>query len=282
MTGYRYQPPSTPAFTTWQAAGQSAVAALWTKYRATKKLGSDDIKGELYKQFKQEIFANYYDKCAFCECVIGGLDQPGDVEHFRPKLGVQNAQGKPVMVRMFGVRRSPHPGYFWLAYTWDNLIPACALCNREGKRNYFPVDPPGSNAKDPKELAREVPLLIHPGLEDPAKHLKLDRSDFLLVATSPRGQTAIDVLKLNRTKLIEQRRQTYMAVKALLKTELDTMFLIGSDAAVQTEWSKQLALHRQKKTGYTLAVTAAIEDFDAFLADVIANPRRVPALAGVR
>jgi hypothetical protein len=32
-----------------------------------------------------------------------------------------------------------HPGYFWLAYHWKNLLPACHICNRNGKRDLFPV-----------------------------------------------------------------------------------------------------------------------------------------------
>ena len=49
----------------------------------------------------------FHDKCAYCEWKpTGGSDW--DVEHYRPKGKV--------------FEHEDHPGYYWLAYTWNCLL----------------------------------------------------------------------------------------------------------------------------------------------------------------
>jgi uncharacterized protein (TIGR02646 family) len=83
------------------------------------------------------LFDAFLGKCAYCE-VQFVLDQTGDVEHFRPKAGVVDEHDQ----------RVDHPGYYWLAYEWSNLLPSCSKCNRltktkdgrrVGKGERFPV-----------------------------------------------------------------------------------------------------------------------------------------------
>lgn len=68
-----------------------------------KIYGAKDVKGTLID------IQNY--KCAFCEARIGHIDD-GDVEHFRPKKGFIQIEGDKLT----------RPGYYWLAYDWDNLF----------------------------------------------------------------------------------------------------------------------------------------------------------------
>src|SRR2546423_9413583 len=51
--------------------------------------------------------------CAYCEAPISAVE----IEHFRPKGAVQTAD------------RPEPPGYYWLAATWENLLPSCYYCN---------------------------------------------------------------------------------------------------------------------------------------------------------
>jgi hypothetical protein len=59
--------------------------------------------------------------------------------------------------------------YWWLAWTWENLLLACPGCNTV-KANYFPVR---GRALAPMEfdLSREEPLLIDPCRDDPLDHI---------------------------------------------------------------------------------------------------------------
>ncbi len=122
------------------------------------------------------------------------------------------------MVRLNDTR--PHPGYFWLAYDWDNLLPSCILCNQLnrtptneliGKGNRFPTV--GQHATAPGEdLEAEQPLLLNPLKDDPAEHLVLDPTTGILGGKTEKGKTTIAVLGLNREGLLTYRKQTYQNV----------------------------------------------------------------------
>jgi hypothetical protein len=71
---------------------------------------------------KRELIAMQHEKCAFCEAKPLHVSD-GDVEHFRPKGGVRQADTDPLQ----------QPGYYWLAYDWANLMFSCERCNRRHK-----------------------------------------------------------------------------------------------------------------------------------------------------
>ncbi|WCL81425.1 hypothetical protein PPO43_15725 [Saprospira sp. CCB-QB6] len=112
---------------------------------------------------KEKLNELYHNKCAYCESLLDGFD----IEHYRPKKEV--------------TENTAHPGYYWLAYEWTNLLPACISCNQRQKRNHFPVNnshktTPSCNhlseiiESDQKlnelYLSQEVPLLLHPEEQD--------------------------------------------------------------------------------------------------------------------
>jgi len=159
--------------------------------------GETPAVSDLYKRksIKDEYFFTaeppFYGKCAYCEAPIRDY-QHGDVEHFRPKAGVTDENGQPVFLLdedgkvQVDADGEPveHPGYYWLAYEWTNLLPACVKCNqadvrqgsRTGKHSRFPVE--GRHAQRPEEVAQEKPLLINPLSDqeddDPSHHLVID------------------------------------------------------------------------------------------------------------
>lgn len=78
---------------------------------------------------KGELLAAQHGKCAYCEIRIES--EYGAVDHYRPKGGVRQTRAALPTT----------PGYFWLAYAWDNLLVACSRCNTS-KSDLFPlVDP---------------------------------------------------------------------------------------------------------------------------------------------
>jgi len=68
----------------------------------------------------------YYEKCAFCESYI--KNEVGDIEHFRPKNSNKNQAKKCDKTY----------SYYWLAFSWDNLLPCCSRCNGK-KSNCFDI-----------------------------------------------------------------------------------------------------------------------------------------------
>jgi hypothetical protein len=178
---------------------------------------------ELYKEQRQVYLSfsgQFHGKCAYCETLIAE-NHPGDLDHFRPKGQVTDANHKPLLVRDHLGVEHPHPGYYWMAYDWRNLLPACEDCNRPskaktqgnriGKWDYFPVK--NFRATSPGEEELEEPLLIHPVLEDPERHLAID-DDAMFEALTPEGQKCIDVFGLNdREALVDSRKAVFRETK---------------------------------------------------------------------
>jgi 5-methylcytosine-specific restriction endonuclease McrA len=184
------------------------------------------IRDELYKEMREIIFEAFRGKCAYCESKFV-LDQTGQVEHFRPKGKVHDEDDKPVLIQdQPGGPSRPHPGYFWLAYDWHNLLPACEKCNQTprkrenrsvGKGNRFPVAG-RAWAVHPDEENNEHPLLIHPVLQEPADHLILDPTTGVMASKTPEGEMAIRVFGLNLRGLPDERRRAYDEVVACYTT----------------------------------------------------------------
>ena len=168
----------------------------------------------------------FNDKCAFCETRRLGLKGEPDLEHFRPKGGAVDLDG----------RRAPDH-YWWLAFDWDNLYPACPFCNRS-KGSRFPVKdgqraPVNAGRSD---LREEPALLLDPCLDLPEDHLvfaadgtvaavhyddlpTLEQQRF---GTPTRGQVTIDTFSLNRKDLIDDRRKAADHLMSLVASNAPT------------------------------------------------------------
>lgn len=179
-----------------------------------------EIKSVLYRAMKGRFYlapdGPFHGKCAFCESEIYS-NQHGDLDHYRPKGGVSGPDG-PVKIAGTGQN---HPGYYWLAYDWRNLLPTCQLCNqpnkqrsggkRIGKWTSFPLKDETTRAIRPGDEKNEDPLLINPTVDDPADHLQLDSVTLVYSAKngSLKGQPSIDILGLNDRELPVLRRAVY-------------------------------------------------------------------------
>lgn len=146
-----------------------------------------------------------HDKCGFCESKISHVSF-GDVEHFRPKSAVRNMPTETLL----------SPGYFWLAYDWENLLFACECCNRRHKGNLFPLTDATTRARVPSDdIGLESPLFIDPGSEDPAAHIGFREEYPFAIGGSVRGQATIDSLGLLRPALTERRRERIQTLRHL-------------------------------------------------------------------
>jgi len=148
--------------TTPLPAGAKRKAFDFIAYKA------DDVKRRL-----EELF---HGKCAYCESRYAS-QAPVDVEHYRPKGSVEGD--------------AAHPGYWWLAAEWTNLLPSCVDCNRRrkqsvpvhssglvqlrqqmltGKQDAFPIA--GVRASgEVDDVMAERAFLLDPTRDDPDLHL---------------------------------------------------------------------------------------------------------------
>ena len=145
----------------WRENAQQAMDQLVNQY----KLGEEvELQEAVYQEAKPFLLKLTRGKCAYCESRIE-INQPGDVEHYRPKGSVAESPD--------------HPGYWWLASDWDNMLTSCANCNRvrshagerAGKGNRFPLADEAKRAFTPGAEVDEDPLLLNPCLDSPEQVL---------------------------------------------------------------------------------------------------------------
>jgi hypothetical protein len=225
------------------------------------------ISAKLYKAQKERVYLKldgaFRGKCAYCETRIF-TNQHGDVEHFRPKGRVTDKSGLPVVITI-GSRQVGHPGYYWLAYDWQNLLPSCQLCNQPsaqrsggrpiGKRDYFPLRS-SHRATRPGDERFEQPLLINPVLEDPDQHLLLDETG-VLAAKTPAGQECIDVFGLNERSLPNERATTFKNTQRTIRELLDELSKDPNGGRTKALLSQLSALNDGAEP-YTMAARLAI------------------------
>jgi uncharacterized protein (TIGR02646 family) len=176
-------------------------------YRSGKKPISVDRDIYGAKAVKSALMKAQHDKCCFCERKITPSDH-GDVEHFRPKGSVRQDLETGILPL----------GYYWLAYTWTNLLVSCSKCNTTHKGTQFPLWNPNQRARthhDPIEDER--PMLVDPASEDPREHIRF-RGDAPEPLTA-RGEATIRVLGLDREAgLSEVRLQRFNELRLICRT----------------------------------------------------------------
>ncbi len=125
------------------------------------ELRSKDFNGKIWSgKVKKFLHKSQHGKCCYCE---RRRDQKRetDVEHFRPKAEVEGKEN--------------HPGYWWLAYDWENLLIACKKCNQEYKQTQFPLKEESKRVYTENcDLREEEPFLINPLEEDPELFIDYD------------------------------------------------------------------------------------------------------------
>jgi len=189
--------------------------------------GDDKMKRKYY--FNDEFKEPFFKKCAYCESIIA--NQFPDMEHYRPKKRVKNFD-----------RIIDHPGYYWLAYDWKNLLPSCQICNRRklwrresgesatGKANLFPLKDESKRAMSHHDdINLEEPLIINPMNENPEQYFKINTVDGQMSSEFENGQATIKIFGLNeRDNVLENRKNTI----TLTRTWLSDLFKALEDESI--------------------------------------------------
>ena len=195
--------------------GPAELARATTHYSPPPKDSKFNFRAYKGEDVRHALESLFHGKCAYCESRYD-VSGPVDVEHFRPKGEVEDVPD--------------HPGYWWLAAEWTNLLPSCLDCNRRryqptpksfasisgildaahrsgftpiltGKEACFPIAGSGSRMPGPPPssqaaaaIAAEQGLLLDPCSDDPADHLRfhIDR-DQPLGIVYPTGSAEIDL-----------------------------------------------------------------------------------------
>ena len=255
-----FSPPNTTIWNDWIDAG---ITMAKSHIHDHSNGIAYSISASLYKELKQHHYFNgkepFFGKCAYCEQKIIA-NQHGDIEHYRPKGKVTNELDQEITRTVGGVVEK-HPGYYWLAYDWLNLLPSCGLCNqpssntgkRLGKRNRFPVS--GQHCFSPTDELDD-PLLLNPLVDDPKDHIELQVDTGVLRGKTAKGIMTITVLGLNERSLPEERQEFYQNTYNKLLSEFTKKL---NSAPHVYEQSKQDIEGGKKK--YSFVSRKAFNDF---------------------
>lgn len=156
----------------------TTVAARVRARRAEAKRLWDQERTKAFEEIERKLrrASPGNEFCMYCESGEGS-----DIDHFWPK------------------KRYPAR-----AYTWENYLWACSVCNSNYKREAFPRD------------ANGAPLLINPLEEDPREHLQLSPRTGKYVSQTEKGRWSIEVFGLNRGRLEKSRQDAWNSVQVHL------------------------------------------------------------------
>jgi hypothetical protein len=276
----------------WQKrADEATLAAIDAWERGEEFKFKEAIWGDL----KQWLLANvFHGKCAYCE--TRAVRYPGHAEHFRPKGRVDvrdpaTGRSVPASVEWPDGKTATHPGYFWLAYHWKNLLPACQDCNSgRGKQNQFPLAPahqPTLVAKltstdaaklaararasvkwkqryylDPDALDEiEAPQILNPYVEDPRRHLTFGEGGIVAaVEGSVKGNESIRVYQLDDENLRADRQKQQKAAELAFTAKLGGAIAVQMppDKALESA-EEALAAFRSGEEPYSIAALDYID-----------------------
>lgn len=229
----RQRGPEPPALTAARAKTLPDLRAL----RATRPLTSDDFPTS-YRAAYEPLRATQRGICCYCEY----WEQPrgNPVEHIRPKTKVDHEQGAGEV-----------EGYWWLAYSWENLAFACQTCNEKPyKGTRFPLSA-GSSRLVAEETppGAERPLFINPFDEDPGPWIEFVFEPLAggwipharRGQPKERGEATIRVLGLDRQELRERRDWYVKHVVERAIRRIQPVLASGDVAAVTATWQDELA-----------------------------------------
>lgn len=228
-----------------ESAASKELAELKAHWEEKKSApGGDSYKAYAAADVREALTALFKGKCAYCESPVSGSSQT-DIEHYRPKGGVTEAAEAGI----------DHPGYWWLAMKWENLVLGCMHCNQArrqlilepemseaeiraaierndlqttGKKNAFPTEGNQWITDFQGELSDEKPLLIDPTVVDPEPLFEWVLAGSISTLRPRDGEARADrtikVLGLNRRYLTEARVQI-----------LDHLIVLGDSIRVGLE-----------------------------------------------
>jgi hypothetical protein len=117
------------------------------------------------------------------------------------------------------MKKLTYPGYYWLAYDWNNLLFSCQRCNEEFKKNHFPLDVELTRKEyhnHPNTITLEDRLLINPILEDPSRYFEFKDEVPVPKNNNKKGNKTIEIYGLER--LNDTRLEHLQIIKGLLVT----------------------------------------------------------------
>jgi uncharacterized protein (TIGR02646 family) len=165
------------------------------------------------KDIRSTLKDIYNNKCAFCEQKV----EQYHVEHYRPKKV-----------------------YYWLAFSWDNLLMACPTCNQNKGTNFDLRGPKAIFINDEKGINKlnssssnydltELPLLVNPEVTEPLG-LIFFLNNGIVRSEDERFKHTISTCKIDRDYLNDERRK----ILDIFKRDIESALIENTTIEGQT------------------------------------------------
>lgn len=174
-----------------------AKGAYVDESRYNSRYKTSDIKDKLNNL--------YHHKCAYCE----DHAEQTHVDHYRPKKD-----------------------YYWLAYSWDNLICSCPTCNQFKTNDFLikgrkPAPPKATddlnniNILSSQEYDHEEkPMLLNPERDNLNGVFLFDMEGHIKGNNNDRADYTIETCHLDREDLVDARRKLIVDFTKAVEAEL--------------------------------------------------------------
>ena len=200
-------------------------------------------RSRIWRMLNKHLAKVSFEKCWYCQS--NDIRSPKPVDHFRPKSSVKEDPD--------------HPGYWWLAFSWENFRYSCTYCNSAhendrkggGKQDQFPILNPTKRQCRPGQVLQEKPLLLDPCQLGDSKLITYDvkrarvipnESICDLAQHSPNGieraSKSIDIYDFNHEPLRRKRETMFDALNQLI-IDINEYLLDGFDMNVDRITRKQ-------------------------------------------
>ena len=191
--------------------------------------------GRRYGEVRPALRTVQHAKCCYCE--RNNLEASFEaVEHYRPAIRARRGAA------------FPEHGYWWLAWTWRNLLFSCRPCNSAHKGDHFPLDlAGGALSAEETPPGAEQPLLIDPATGDPIRHIRFTHLPALPSGRwrpfprdgSVRGDWTIRTLGLDRPDLLDLYDRHVAEYLRPVLDRLNEAVAERDRALAQGIWTKQ-------------------------------------------
>lgn len=185
-----------------------------------------------YDVVKPQLAAMQHNKCGYCE-KREEQAKYRDVDHHRPKSA-----------------------YWWLAWTWENLLFTCIECNREHKRDQYPLDTGDPLSEHQAPPGNEQPSLLDPTEPsfEPAVHFQFrphrvqKQERWVPYGLTDRGRKTIEICGLDRPSLLDLYKKHVQEIVRPKLAGFEIARKLGEARAIHDEWSTATRglLHRER------------------------------------
>ena len=187
-----------------------------------KYISSNTPYSDATHTVKDKLKELYNNKCAYCESTLS--NSYGEIEHYRPKKSSK-------LSKCDGSK-----AYYWLAFSWDNLLPCCKKCNISksncfdtfnNKANYLNENFKNLHSSLIDYNNLENPKLLHPEIDSFEDDISFSKKGEMLSSNEKVIYTKI-ICKLDRPNLKEAREKICTEYEKCIKKNILAIIKLSS------------------------------------------------------